>query len=174
MLLTKKDIPDYAPCTVELPDGRQARIDVIADESMGPPWEEHDGHGIVSEWTRRSKGPGELVLASDRGSFRYYDYAESVKIARRDGWGAEGRTAKEKAANATMQDFERLRAWCADQWQWIGVTVEIGDARDSLWGIESDSDYWREVAADLVNGLMGQAADLIAAGQVIAAEELYA
>lgn len=173
-MLTKDDIPDYAPVSIKLSDGRLAKIDVIPDETMGLPWKEHDGHGIVSEWTHRKKEPGELILASDHGSFRYYDYEESVKIARRDGWGSEGRTARERAARATMQDYERLREWCSGGWEWIGVSVTVGSEGDSLWGIASDGDYWREVAADLINGLMGQSADVVAAGQVIAAEELYA
>lgn len=60
---------------------------IVRDEHMGAPWEEHDGHGPVSEWTDRAKRPGERVLNEDRGSKRYYDFQEAVKIARRDGWG---------------------------------------------------------------------------------------
>lgn len=177
--VSKDDIPDYAPATIELPDGSTASIDVIPDETMGAPWDEHDGHGIVSEWTRRGKGPGELILAFDRtsGSFRYYDYAASVRIARKDGWGAEGCTARERAAIATMADYNRLRAWCEDRWQWIGVSVTLTKPNgetglDSCFGIESDGDYWREVAADMLNSLSGRFSDVIA--EVIAAEELYA
>lgn len=65
----------------------EIKIEVHHDEHMGEPWKEHDGHGIVSEWVRRDKKPGELVLNESRGSFRYYDFAETLKIARRDGWG---------------------------------------------------------------------------------------
>jgi hypothetical protein len=31
--------------------------------------------------------------------------------------------------------------------------VEVGS--DSLWGVESDGEYWREVAAEMVNELAG-------------------
>jgi hypothetical protein len=62
-----------------------ARIE--PDHYHGTPWEECDGHGPVSEWTTRDKAPGELVLCEDRGSRRFYDYAEACRIARRDGWG---------------------------------------------------------------------------------------
>lgn len=156
---TKQDIEDYAPFTIELTDGRTARIEVIPDEHMGEPWKEHDGHGIVSEWTTRAKLPGELILASDRNSRRYYDFAESVKIARRDGWGADGKTPGERAAKATAEDYRRLRDWCEDRWCWVGVAVTVTKANgefdsDSLWGIESDGDYWRDAAAELLNGLL--------------------
>lgn len=57
------------------------------DDHTGAPWEEHDGHGEVSEWTTRAKLPGELVLSGDGPSKRFYDFAGACRIARRDGWG---------------------------------------------------------------------------------------
>lgn len=68
-------------------NGRTYRVTIEHDGDMGAPWEEHDGHGVVSEWTRRDKAPGEVVIASDRGSHRFYDVAETTRIAKRDGWG---------------------------------------------------------------------------------------
>jgi hypothetical protein len=173
--ITKDYIPDYAPTTIKLPGGQLAKIDVVPDESMGLPWEEHDGHGIVSDWTRRAKAPGERILASDHGSFRYYDFAGSVKLARRDGWGARGDCpARQRAAFAVEEDFQRLKEWCDGIWEWVGVTVTVGDESDSLWGVESDGDYWREVAADLINGLIGQAESVAAAGEVLASLDAFA
>lgn len=145
---------------IPAPNGHTAMVRIIPDETMGAPWDENDGHGIVSEWTSRPKAPGELVLARDRDSFRYYDFASTVRIARKDGWGApdSGRTVGERAALAAMQDFRRLRDWCNDEWCWIGVHVKVlspdgTEQEDSLWGIESDGDYWKDVAAELINGL---------------------
>lgn len=60
---------------------------IESDDTHGAPWEEEDGHGDVSEWTRRDKLPGELVLSEDGRSKRFYDFAGACKIARRDGWG---------------------------------------------------------------------------------------
>lgn len=57
------------------------------DSDYGTPWDNDCGHGPVSDWTTRDKRPGELVLSSERGSARFYDYAEACRIARRDGWG---------------------------------------------------------------------------------------
>ena len=68
-------------------DGVAFRARTEYDEHHGTPWENEDGHGAVSDWTRRKKLPGEIVLAEDRGSYRYYDYAEACKIARKEAWG---------------------------------------------------------------------------------------
>ena len=66
-------------------EGREYTWTVEYDCDIGAPWGKHDGHGPVTEWTTRPKGPGERVLAEDRGSYRYYDYAEACRIAKRDG-----------------------------------------------------------------------------------------
>ncbi|RQH02741.1 hypothetical protein [Paraburkholderia dinghuensis] len=187
--------------------GYTFRVRVEADDSMGAPWEEHDGHGEVSGWTTRDKRPGEIVLSSDRWSKRYYDVQASMKIARRDGWGlgdddraalvkslAEKRVVRkatyhvengirqdkvetvelpgrdpakpltrgEITAEAVRRDFEYLRRWCADQWHWVGLVVElldgegesVGGVSDSLWGMESGrDDYLQETAQGMADGL---------------------
>lgn len=68
-------------------NGRIYAVEILPDEHHGAPWEEEDGHGPVSGWTRRDKAPGEMVLCKDRGMRRLYDFAEACRIARRDGWG---------------------------------------------------------------------------------------
>lgn len=65
----------------------KATVTLEHDHDHGAPWDEEDGHGPVSDWTSRSKRPGELVLNEDHGSTRYYDYQEACRIARRDEWG---------------------------------------------------------------------------------------
>lgn len=67
-------------------DGFTLTATIHADDAGRLPWED-DGHGPVSDWTRRAKAPGELILASDGGSHRFYDFAAAVKLARADGWG---------------------------------------------------------------------------------------
>lgn len=160
---------------------RTAVVAIVNDDNMGAPWEEHDGHGPVSDWTSREKRPGELELCSDSrgGKKRYYDFAEACRIARRDGWNAEpynvpGETPRMRATKAARADFERLQAWCNDQWRWIGVCLfelpHDGVERDAeriadkapfgilnhaaLWGIESDADACHgEVARELLSEL---------------------
>lgn len=68
-------------------DGVTFRARTEYDDSHGAPWDEEDGHGPVSDWTSRGKLPGELVLCEDRGKRRYYDFAETCKIARKEAWG---------------------------------------------------------------------------------------
>lgn len=145
-------------------NGYTVRIETFYDEGMGPPWKEHDGHGPVSDWTTRDKRPGEVELSSDRSSRRFYDWQEATRIAKRDGWGIDdeakmdlakkfGRnpTRGEITAEAVRRDFERLRAWCNNEWHWQGYTTTItapdGTEHDgdSCWGFD-DEDYMKSEA----------------------------
>lgn len=138
------------------------------DEDAGAPWDNSEGHGAVSEWTTRDKLPGELVLNSDRGSKRFYDFAEACKTARADGWDAaphnDGTESKrQQAAKAALADFEYLRQWCANQWEYVGVIVTLLDdegeeteVSDSLWCVETFGDNHeneaRTIADELAHG----------------------
>lgn len=136
------------------------------DYDHGAPWEESDGHGIVSEWTTRDKEPGERVLVSDYSHKRYYNVVETLKIAKREGWDAPpyGGKKGEKAARAVQADFEYLRQWCNDQWRYAGVIVEQLDDDDnptgieaSLWGVETYKDYHeKDVVPELLDECMAQ------------------
>ncbi len=151
--------------TIEL-HGRTYTVKIEHDCDMGEPWKEHDGHGIVSEWTTRDKRPGELVLVSDRRSKRFYDFAGTLRLARADGWGLAddtlaqltarlGRTPtrKEITAEAVMIDYEYLRAWCNGEWTWLYVVVTAEDGRtESLGGIDS-YEYAEECARELAEQL---------------------
>lgn len=172
MTVTKDDI-QFDGDRVQLESGWYAVVSTAFDESMGAPWKEHDGHGEVSDWRNyRDKRAGEMELHRDGQSARFYDFAGAVRLALKDGWGCPHihsmedfatfgghKTKREMAAHAAESDFQRMRAWCNDEWQWIGVIATLYDAEgvevesESLWGIESDTDYWRDVAADLVNSL---------------------
>jgi hypothetical protein len=145
-------------------NGKTYRVEFIFDSDMGAPWEEHDGHGIVSGWESRDKKPGEVVISSDHGRKRFYDVAATTRIAKRDGWGvADADTSKitpaQITALAVQRDMERMRDWCNDVWHWCGVAVfpltedgdELRSKTESLWGIESDADdYIEEVISDLI------------------------
>jgi hypothetical protein len=144
-------------------NGIEYRFEIEPDYHHGAPWEECDGHGPVSEWTRRAKLPGELVLNQDRDSYRYYDFQAACKIARRDGWDAapynKGQeTARQQAAKAAMANYNYLRQWCNDVWSYVGVVVyercpSCNEWRSigSLWGIEdSDRSYIDEVVQEII------------------------
>jgi len=142
--------------------GRTWKVEWFYDEDTGAPWKEHDGHGPVSDWERREKTPGEMILNSDRGSKRFYDFQAAVKQAREEGWNVAPYIWPSKgaqAAAAALADFKRLYGWCNDKWHWCGVrvTLEDTDIDASLWGIESDAeDYFEEVIADLMADCMAQ------------------
>lgn len=131
-------------------------LELRVDCDAGKPWEREDGHGVISEWTRRAKHPGELILCQDRDSYRYYDFAQTCKIARTV-WGSKTRR---EAAEQARADYERMRSWCNDVWNYVGVCVHLldndGDSTGhsaSLWGVESDClDYINgQVAPDLAD-----------------------
>lgn len=150
-------------------------VGIEADVDHGAPWGECDGHGPVTDWQCRDhykggKHPGELILDNQgRGVYRFYDYAEACKIALRDGWDAKpyndgSETPRQQAAKAARADFERLRAWCSDEWHYVGVVVTLLDPQgeptaitESLWGIESDAgEYLEDAAEELAHQIMSQ------------------
>lgn len=158
----------YETRDIEL-NGTTYRVEFFHDEGMGAPWEEHDGHGIVSDWETRDKKPGEVIISQDRHSKRFYDVAATMRIAKRDGWGVSdvdtsGMTRAQIIALAVQSDMERMRGWCNDDWHWCGVSVfpltadgdELRSKTESLWGIESDADvYFDEVIDELIAQIEG-------------------
>jgi len=149
-----------------------AKIETHHDDTMSEPWKEHDGHGIVSEWVRRDKRAGELLLCSDRSSKLFYDYAGTIALAKKDGWGMcpehvetltikLGRTptAKEITAASVMADFELLRAWCNNEWFWQGYTtkIETPDGEivdgDSCWGFDDEAYMMEEATSAAISAI---------------------
>ena len=171
--------------------GLQFEIATTHDDDADAPWERNDYHGPVSEWTSRDKRPGELILASDRGARRYYDFEAAVAMAKRDGWGLSpagiadwkrrrgGRppTAAQIAETAARDDFARLSAWCRDQWQYVIVravllTVEGEHTPEVEYqgGIADDAEgYIRDEGAYLAAEIarrVGSAAELTTAYRI--------
>lgn len=149
-------------------EGFTFRAKVERDDDMGPPWKESDGHGPVSTWrSKESKRPGERILSQDRNSCRFYDWEKAIEIARKDGWDAPpyGGKAGAKAERAVQRDFEHLKAWCDDEWHWVGVVIsveraglELCENAASLWGMESEDDeHHLEVANDLLDEAIAEA-----------------
>lgn len=141
----------YKTDTIEQ-HGITYQVEWVVDEGADAPWENSDGHGRVSDWERRSKRPGELILNSDRGFSRFYDFQEAMKLAKRDGWNCA--KTGEELQEAVMQDYQYLKDWCDDKWFYCGITVTRCDTGESssLWGIESEGDHsW--VIQDLVGEL---------------------
>lgn len=143
------------------------RVKFERDDDAGYPWENSDGHGAVTGWESRDKRPGELVLNTDKGTERFYDFAGACKTALRDGWDAapynDGtETKRQQAAKAARADFEYLREWCANQWEYVGVIVTLLDddgeeteVTDALWCVETRDDDHKRTAQMLADELAG-------------------
>ena len=162
---TKFTSPVYDGETISVTiDGFTVTAKVEHDPDMGPPWDEHDGHGPVSGWTTRSKRPGERVLMQYQRSYQYYDWEGAIEKAREEGWGvhpgkAEGETDRQYRVRAVQRDFDYLKGWCNNEWFWCSVTLSVeyrGVMLDqhaaSLCGIDSLSvDYLNDVAEELLD-----------------------
>jgi len=170
---------DGETCTIER-DGFTVTATIHHDPDHGAPWDEEDGHGPVTDWRPYgdnqypTKAPGERVLVRDRRSARFYDFAAAVRTAKAEGWDAppfgEG-TPGQRAARAAEADFKHLRAWCNDEWYYIGVAVTVsrdgvdltGKYDHAIWGTESTAaDHVNELAADLVEDALDAARAQIA------------
>lgn len=150
--------------TIEYPNGWKATIKLEQDTDMRPPWQEHDGHGVVLDWGSHDEYRENWELCSDRRSYRYYDFKASLEIALRDGWGTPPyhlRAKLERAVWAVRADYEYLRRWCNDEWYWVGLIVTLEDengkeiAEESVWGFDSDSeDYLASEARDWLSRML--------------------
>ena len=157
---------------VTLPDGFTLTFTSEYDTHLGAPWEEEDGHGPVTDWVHREKRAGEILLCSDRGAKRFYDFAGAMAIAKRDGWGPSGEalaaltrklghapTKGQLAEAAVLADFHHLEGWASGRWRYVGVIVTLRNPEgeevdsESLWGVEDSGDYYQEVAEELAEEL---------------------
>ena len=155
-------------------DCRRYRVRFACDDDHGLPWEDDDGRGIVLDWrSREGKKPGWRVLNIDGGSARYFDWGGTMKKAKQDGWGlGEEELAKltadlgaaptpgQIAERATQMEFDFLRAYCNDDWSYVGIEVVAiidGEPDESLeetcWGFETWKDYHLEAAQMLARDL---------------------
>jgi hypothetical protein len=107
-----------------------------------------------------------------RNTRRFYDWAATMALAAREGWGmgAEGLaaltarigrvpTAEEITTAVVEQDYQYLNRWCNDEWSFVGVVVvePITGLRAALWGIESDQEaYHAEVAKELADQILNE------------------
>ena len=147
---------------------------IIEDNDFyDPPWEISDSHGIVSDWTTRSKAPGERVLSCSGSSYRYYDWEGTIKRARAEKWGISGPTtgltSRQITELAVKYDYEYLLAYCNNEWSWVGYTVTLLDSNgemtkfsDSVWGFESfDEESIRDSYLEVCDELIDQYNEIV-------------
>jgi hypothetical protein len=144
--------------------GLAFNVEYRDDYTGDTPWENSDGHGPVSDWTREEPGPGDRVLVEDWPSRRLYRFDEALDIAKRDQWGAKGDGAlspDEKARRAVEADYEFLRDFCQGHWSYVGIVVTLAGTKHSrsLWGIESNANasYLAEIEQSLMDDVLRDA-----------------
>ncbi len=148
--------------------GVTVRIKYFYDHDAGCPWENSDGHGVIrseySYYGKPEKKPGEVLIQGERGSYHIYDWQESTRIAKRDGWGVSnppaGLTQKQITALAVKADFDYLRGWINDNWYYVGVVCTVLDVdgeetgiEDSCWGFETLNEYHETAGREMAESL---------------------
>ena len=138
---------------------RTFRVNVIADYEADAPWDSEEEHGPVTDWVRREATSSEWLLNSDRGAYRYYNHVKAKTQAALGGWGGCGDTRDEQLDDAVRKDYADLKAWCNDEWRYVGIEVypltkdgdELKSKAESVWGIRSDdTDYIKHIVEDLM------------------------
>jgi len=118
------------------------------DECAEAPWLMCDCLGKVSDWERRDKAPGEMILSTDKGFKRFYGFQAAVANGKLEGMTGE------QAAKSALAEFDRLRQWCNDYWSYVVVTVKAintvtGETAETFSCGCVESDATDEVIAEL-------------------------
>ena len=141
-------------------EGLTVQVQFTDDSDHEPPWESGDGYGIVSEWTRRDKKPGERILCTDDHDSqrrRYYDWAGSIAKAKAEGWDAppyKTGTKGQQAVRAVEADFKYHQEWCKDDWRYVVISVECEGEEDACGGFETYKDYHVEAAWEMIEAIV--------------------
>jgi hypothetical protein len=126
--------------------GRTIKIEWEYDQFAYTPWD-FSGSEFVSDWVRRDKHPGEVVICNDRGSKRFYNFADSVAKLKKDGISGTD------SDRITKSEVERFRNWCSDQWYYMTASVSVDGLEYTNCWSAIESDY----AADVINDLLAEA-----------------
>lgn len=171
--------------------GIDVQVEYFDDPDMDPPWENDDGRGKVRKTNSRhrdgdsDKRPGERPLNQpDRHAYQFhYDWKEATQRARKDGWNTEPYDAPCRVQRAVEADFQFIRAYLRQDWEYVGIVVKILDddgaviAEDSCLGFETHKDYHKESAKEMAEALVDsyfeQQEEELAADIKEAAERLF-
>lgn len=147
-------------------NGREYSYKFETEDYQINPWEEFDGHGVVSGWETRDKLPCEIVLHSDGRHKLFYDFQATMKKAKSEGWGISDdemtKLAKKLGRNPTkgeileksvINDYEYLRKYCAGIWYFGYLTVTDDETGESATIGMVDSDSVDFFAAELADEL---------------------
>ena len=124
------------------------------DDDHGAPWKEEDGHGPVREIrSREDKRPGEWLFSGDHRNATLYAYdAQAATKTAREEWGLNPEslealratlkrepTKGDIAAEAVRLDFEHLRGWVRDDWEYSCLKVELCDVDGDT--VDGEAEY---------------------------------
>lgn len=151
--------------------GCTVTISFETDPYSDMPWDYSEGHGPVrksnnSHRSQRSdKKPGERPLNSPgRHEYQYYyDWRKACKLAHTDGWNCEPYDAPNRIQRAVQSDFDYLRAYLAQDWEYVVVTVECDGETDSMASVETYKNYHFETAQEMARELVDRIRDARAA-----------
>ena len=158
----------YDGSTFEV-NGVQFRVNFEHDSDRSPL--DCDGHGPVRQSNychidgKSDKKPGERPLnQAGRNEYQfYYDWTAACKAAKKDGWNCEPFDAPNRVERAVKADFDYLRGFYCNDWNYVGVIVsrldddgeETGE-QTSLWGVETHKNYHCDVALEIAGELLGE------------------
>ena len=150
-------------------NGETFRVNFEHDADAGYPQDNCDGHGKVRRSnyahteSRSDKKPGERPLNNPgRNEYQfYYDWADACKQAKKDGWNTPQYDAPNRVERAVKADFEFLRGFLNNDWEYVGVIVSRLDSNgeetgetESLCGVETFRDYHNCVALELAQSII--------------------
>jgi len=144
--------------------GTWFQVNHVRDDHAEAPHKTCDGHGVVTDWMpvrdpQEAKNQGLRLLARDGGRALYYNYPLSLRLAVNDRWGGDGKTMSTRRRHV-LKDFNYLRGWYCDEWQYVGVIVQALTGKHkgnkaSLWAVESLSTrYLSDVARELADEVL--------------------
>lgn len=154
--------------------GFDLTVTIEPDQHSGAPWD-NSPYSLTMEHSSRNSGmyqatghwfdAGNLVAITSNWTDCPHDARDQIHAMHR-----ATMSPRAYAALAARQDFERLRAWCNDDWNYVGIIVTASKAginlgTVSLWGLESDdkSGYLIETAQDLAQEAIESAQAAISA-----------
>lgn len=158
-------------------EGREFEASIYFDDASNPPWIASDCHGSVRFiGDREPLQKGEVILCDMRRGRFVYNFGAALLKAWRDGWGLSPEHSEALArrlgkkptkaqirAESVRQDMNYLRGYCMEDWHYIGASVRLigpnGEPQGeqfghSVWGVESCTQYWREVADNLASEIL--------------------
>jgi hypothetical protein len=148
--------------------GRTSFTWSYCEDSLGLPWKEHDGHGVIREAEASTgystKEPREVILHDNGRTIWLYDVQASIKLAKQYGWGVSGNNAallqeklgrypskKQITAEAVRLDIEFCRKFLQGDVRWFTVScwkTNDPDNKEYMGGVLcEDGDAYLESVA---------------------------